>query len=68
MSLRGPSLPSWVALYREGDRLIGGLTVNGQTEIMKYRAMIQGRHVDEALAFAADRAAAHAAQMAAAVS
>ncbi|HVK28655.1 MAG TPA: FAD-dependent oxidoreductase, partial [Nocardioides sp.] len=27
----------WVALYRRGDRLIGALTVNGQTEIMKYR-------------------------------
>ncbi|MBJ8345189.1 NAD(P)/FAD-dependent oxidoreductase [Antrihabitans sp. YC2-6] len=29
-----------VALYRQGDRLVGVLTVNGQTEIMKYRGLI----------------------------
>lgn len=30
----------WVALYRQGDRLIGALTVNGQSDIMKYRGLI----------------------------
>lgn len=59
----------WVALYRRGDRLIGALTVNGQTEIMKYRVMIQkGAGWDEALEFAAKRkelAAQKAAQKAA---
>ncbi|MEE2033026.1 NAD(P)/FAD-dependent oxidoreductase [Rhodococcus chondri] len=30
----------WVALYRKNDRLAGALTVNGQTEIMKYRGLI----------------------------
>jgi NADPH-dependent 2,4-dienoyl-CoA reductase/sulfur reductase-like enzyme len=30
----------WTALYRQGDRLVGALTVNGQTVIMKYRRMI----------------------------
>lgn len=55
----------WVALYRSGDRLIGALTVNGQTEIMKYRVMIsKGATWDEALAFAAQRAEAHAAKLA----
>lgn len=51
----------WVALYREGDRLIGALTVNGQTEIMKYRVMIaKGASWDDALAHAAKRAELHA--------
>jgi NADPH-dependent 2,4-dienoyl-CoA reductase/sulfur reductase-like enzyme len=46
----------WVALYRRGDRLIGVLTVNGQTEIMKYRVMIgKGASWDEALEFAEKR-------------
>jgi len=46
----------WVALYRRGDRVIGALTVNGQTEIMKYRVMIgKGASWDEALAFAEGR-------------
>ncbi len=46
----------WVALYRRGDRLIGALTVNGQTVIMKYRVMIsKGATWDDALAFAAKR-------------
>jgi hypothetical protein len=46
----------WVALYRRGDRLIGALTVNGQSEIMKYRVMISKRATwDEALAFAEKR-------------
>jgi len=30
----------WTALYRQGDRLVGALTVNGQAAIMKYRRMI----------------------------
>ncbi len=48
----------WIALYRRNERLIGALTVNGQTEIMKYRGLI-GRSADweEGLAFAASRAA-----------
>jgi NADPH-dependent 2,4-dienoyl-CoA reductase/sulfur reductase-like enzyme len=46
----------WVALYRSGERLIGALTVNGQTEIMKYRGLIMKQASwDEALAFAAKR-------------
>lgn len=46
----------WVALYRRGDRLVGALTVNGQTEIMKYRVMIaKGASWDDALAHAERR-------------
>ncbi|WP_245647024.1 hypothetical protein [Microtetraspora niveoalba] len=30
----------FVALYREGDRLAGALTMNGQAQIMKYRGRI----------------------------
>ncbi|MEZ2391929.1 NAD(P)/FAD-dependent oxidoreductase [bacterium RCC_150] len=45
-----------VALYRSGDQLVGALTVNGQTEIMKYRGLIMKKASwDEALAFAAKR-------------
>lgn len=52
----------WVALYRRGDRLIGALTVNGQTEIMKYRVQImKGGSWDDALAFADQRKEARAA-------
>lgn len=48
----------WTALYRRGDRLVGALTVNGQTVIMKYRRMIgQGISWDEALEFAEKRKA-----------
>ena len=48
----------WVALYRRGDRLIGALTVQGQTEIMKYRVMIsKGASWEDAKAFAAGRRA-----------
>lgn len=51
----------WVALYRRGERLIGALTVNGQTEIMKYRVMImKGASWDEALSFAERRRSARA--------
>lgn len=46
----------WIALYRRGERLIGALTVNGQTDIMKYRVQIgRGGSWDDALAFAAQR-------------
>ncbi|UAK39390.1 FAD-dependent oxidoreductase [Gordonia bronchialis] len=49
----GDSGDRWVALYRRGDRLIGALTVNGQTVIMKYRVMIGKRATwTDALEFA----------------
>ena len=52
-----------VALYRSGDRLVGALTVNGQTEIMKYRGLIMKKASwDEALAFAAKRCEVRAAK------
>lgn len=55
----------WVALYRRGDRLIGALTVNGQTEIMKYRVQImKGGSWEDALAFAEKRRIAHAERLA----
>lgn len=48
----------WTALYRQGERLIGALTVNGQAVIMKYRRMIAQRASwDEALEFAEKRRA-----------
>jgi NADPH-dependent 2,4-dienoyl-CoA reductase/sulfur reductase-like enzyme len=48
----------WTALYRHGERLVGALTVNGQTVIMKYRRMIaQKTSWDEALEFAEKRRA-----------
>ncbi|MGW6458876.1 NAD(P)/FAD-dependent oxidoreductase, partial [Streptomyces sp. NPDC055078] len=37
-----PADGRFVALYRDGDRLAGALTMNGQTEIMKYRRLILG--------------------------
>jgi NADPH-dependent 2,4-dienoyl-CoA reductase/sulfur reductase-like enzyme len=44
-----------VALYREGDRLTGALTVNGRALVMKYRGLIQrGASWSEGLAFAAN--------------
>lgn len=50
-----------VALYRSGDRLAGALTINGQTVIMKYRAMIaKDASWEEALTFAEKRRAAAA--------
>ena len=30
----------WVALYRQGEQLVGALTVNGQSDIMKFRGLI----------------------------
>lgn len=48
-----------VALYREGNRLGGVLTVNGQTEIMKYRGQIMKRtSFVDALEFSEKRKAA----------
>jgi NADPH-dependent 2,4-dienoyl-CoA reductase/sulfur reductase-like enzyme len=48
----------WTALYRQGDRLVGALTVNGQTVIMKYRRMIgQKCSWTDALEFAETRRA-----------
>lgn len=56
-----------VALYREGERLAGVLTVNGQTEIMKYRGQImKGAAFTDAIDFAEKRRAARAAKLAAA--
>ncbi|KSU69298.1 MULTISPECIES: NAD(P)/FAD-dependent oxidoreductase [Rhodococcus] len=46
----------WVALYREGDRLVGALTLNGQAVIMKYRGLLmKGATWADALAFAEKR-------------
>jgi len=48
----------WVALYRRGDRLIGALTLNGQSVIMKYRVQIMKETSwEDALAFARARKA-----------
>lgn len=45
-----------IALYRQGDRLVGALTVNGRSMIMKYRGMIaKEASWDDALAFADKR-------------
>ncbi|MBK1787309.1 NAD(P)/FAD-dependent oxidoreductase [Prauserella cavernicola] len=47
-----------VALYREGDRLAGALTINGQNVIMKYRGLItKATSWPDALAFAEQRRA-----------
>lgn len=49
----------WVALYRKDDRLVGALTLNGQSVIMKYRGQImKGTNWSDALAFAEKRKAA----------
>ncbi len=46
----------WVALYRGGDRITGALAVNGQSVIMKYRALISRCATwDDAMALAAAR-------------
>lgn len=58
-----------VALYREGDRLVGALTVDGQTEIMKYRGQItKGGSFTDAVAFAEKRRDARAAKLATVIS
>lgn len=55
-----------VALYREGDRLVGVLTVDGQTEIMKYRGQImKGTSFTDAVEFAEKRKKTRAAKLAA---
>jgi hypothetical protein len=42
----------FVARYRDGDKLTGALTLNGQRHIMKHRRLItQGATFEEALAF-----------------
>jgi NADPH-dependent 2,4-dienoyl-CoA reductase/sulfur reductase-like enzyme len=49
----------FVALYREGDKLSGALTLNGRRHIMKYRRLIaQGATFDEAAEFATTATAA----------
>ncbi|MGC9670723.1 NAD(P)/FAD-dependent oxidoreductase [Planosporangium sp. 12N6] len=46
----------FVALYREGDRLAGVLTMNGQAQIMKYRGLImRGASWEDGLEFAERR-------------
>lgn len=56
----------WTALYRRGDRLVGALTLNGQTVVMKYRRMIgQTSSWDDALEFAEKRRASALAKAAA---
>jgi hypothetical protein len=51
-----PETGPFIALYREGDRLVGALALNHQSSIMKYRSLIAKRTSwDEALAFAAAR-------------
>jgi NADPH-dependent 2,4-dienoyl-CoA reductase/sulfur reductase-like enzyme len=45
-----------VALYREGDRLVGALTVDAPAHVMKYRGLImRGASWQDGLAFAAER-------------
>jgi NADPH-dependent 2,4-dienoyl-CoA reductase/sulfur reductase-like enzyme len=54
----------WIALYRRGDRLVGALTVQGQSEIMKYRGQImKGGSWSDALAHAEKRKQLHAAKL-----
>jgi len=49
-----------VALYTQNSKLVGALTVNRQTEIMKYRGMImKGVSAEDAFAFASKRREAH---------
>lgn len=51
--------PRWVALYRRGDRVVGALTLDARTEVMKYRALVaRGASWHEALELARSRAAA----------
>lgn len=53
---------AFTALYRQGDRFIGALTLNRRADIMKYRALIARRAGwDEGLALAATRNTARAA-------
>ncbi|WP_433237687.1 NAD(P)/FAD-dependent oxidoreductase [Streptosporangium sp. CA-135522] len=51
-----PGGDRFVALYREGGRLAGTLTMNGQAQIMKYRGLImRGASWAEGLEFAEHR-------------
>jgi NADPH-dependent 2,4-dienoyl-CoA reductase/sulfur reductase-like enzyme len=57
---------SFVALYRQGDRLVGALALEQRSQVMKYRMMIgKGASWNEAIEFARARAAAAAAKAAA---
>jgi hypothetical protein len=62
-----PEAERLVTLYRRDDRVVGAFTLNGQAEIMNYRALISARTSwGEALAFArqrSDRAMARAATL-----
>jgi NADPH-dependent 2,4-dienoyl-CoA reductase/sulfur reductase-like enzyme len=54
---------TFVTLYRRGDRLVGALALEQRSQIMKYRAMLaNGGSWDDALSFAAERAAKAAAK------
>ncbi|HLU73475.1 MAG TPA: FAD-dependent oxidoreductase [Nonomuraea sp.] len=54
-----PGGDRFVALYRQGDRLAGALTLNGQAQIMKYRGLImRSASWAEGLEFAERRRAA----------
>ncbi|AII10941.1 NAD(P)/FAD-dependent oxidoreductase [Rhodococcus opacus] len=54
-----------VALYREGDRLAGSLTIDGQTEIMKYRGQItRSASWSDAVGYAQQRKARRAEKLA----
>jgi NADPH-dependent 2,4-dienoyl-CoA reductase/sulfur reductase-like enzyme len=54
--LDGGSGRRLVSLYRQGDRLVGALTVNGQAQVMKYRGLImRGASWRDALDFAEQR-------------
>lgn len=59
----------WIALYRRGDRVVGALTLDGQSVIMKYRGLIaRGASWQDALDLAEKRRAAAAAKAAATAS
>lgn len=46
----------YLALYRRGERLVGALTIDRPTQVMKFRRLVgAGASWDEALAFAADK-------------
>jgi NADPH-dependent 2,4-dienoyl-CoA reductase/sulfur reductase-like enzyme len=58
---------AFVVLYRKGDHLLGALSLEGRSQVMKYRAMLATRASwEDAIAFAKERAAKVAAKAAAA--
>ncbi|HVX70071.1 MAG TPA: FAD-dependent oxidoreductase [Mycobacteriales bacterium] len=58
-----PDGDTFVVLYRHGDRLLGALTLEARSQVMKYRAMLAtGASWEDALAFAKERAAKAAAK------